>query len=279
MTMMITFRFDLNLSKCILVLSGLLFFFAPNLMVNSIALADDSSRIGSATDMPTIVLVGEDEWYPYSAYKDGKLQGLAVDVIDAAYAAVNVKVQFKTAPYVRCMMLVESGQELGCFDSLKDSKLIRTHLFHSEPIFKAEIGIYAKSDSKEDNLKPADLKGKHVGVTHGYTYSDAVDGDQLILREVAPTDLSNLRKLLLNRSEYSLVYTRVVDYLVNKYPGEFKDKIRRVGSLNQSDLYLSFSKYRPEAKKFANLLDIGLRKIRKNGVYAQIEQKWRTPAP
>jgi polar amino acid transport system substrate-binding protein len=231
------------------------------------------------TAVTTIVLVGEDEWYPYSAYKDGKLQGLAVDVIEAAYAAVNVKVQFKAAPYARCMMLAESGQELGCFDSLKDSKLVKKHLFHQEPIFKAEIGIYALADAKEHSIKVRDLKGRHVGVTHGYTYSDEIDGDQLILREVAPTDVSNLRKLLLNRSDYSLVYTRVVDYLVSKYPAEFKDKIRQVGSLNQSDLYLSFSKHRPEAKKFANLLDIGLRKIKKNGVYTQIEQKWRTPAP
>lgn len=279
MTMMITSQPGSTASKWILVSSGLLCFLASMLAFNSLALADDRSQIEMPADAPMIVLVGEDEWYPYSAYKDGKLQGLAVDVIEAAYAAVNVKVKFKTAPYVRCMMLAESGQELGCFDSLKDSKLVKTHLFHNNPIFKAEIGIYAKSDSKENNLKPADLKGKHVGVTHGYTYSDAVDGDQLILREVAPTDLSNLRKLLLNRSEYSLVYTRVVDYLMSKYPAEFKDKIRRVGSLNQSDLYLSFSKHRPESKKFANLLDTGLRKIRKNGVYAQIEQKWRIPAP
>jgi polar amino acid transport system substrate-binding protein len=227
----------------------------------------------------TIILVGEDEWYPYSAYKDGKLQGLAVDLIEAAYAAVNVKVQFRTASYSRCMMLAESGQELGCFDSLKDSKLIKTHLFHQEPLFTAEIGIYARASSTENNIKPRDLREKHVGVTHGYTYSDEIDGSQFIQREVAPTDISNLRKLILNRSEYSLVYTRVVDYLTSKYPAEFKDKIRQVGIVNQSELYLSFSKHRPEAKKFANLLDLGLRKIKKNGMYAQIEQKWRPPAP
>lgn len=269
--MMIISRSYLIAAKWILGVSGLCLCLMSSLLISVSVAADDA--------VPTIVLVGEDEWYPYSAYKDGKLQGLAVDVIEAAYAAVNVKVKFKTAPYARCMMLAESGQELGCFDSLKDSKLLKSHLFHQEPIFKAEIGIYALADAKEHSLKVRDLKGKHVGVTHGYTYSDEIDGDQLILREVAPTDLSNLRKLVLKRSDYSLVYTRVVDYLVSKYPGEFKDKIRQVGSLNQSDLYLSFSKYRPESTKFANLLDAGLRKIRKNGVYAEIEQKWRTPAP
>jgi ABC-type amino acid transport substrate-binding protein len=66
---------------------------------------------------------------------------------------------------------------------------------------------------------------------------------------------------------------------VSKHPAEFKNKIRQVGSLSQLDLFVSFSKRRPESMKFANLLDAGLRKIKKNGVYAEIEQKWRTPAP
>nr|WP_314859091.1 transporter substrate-binding domain-containing protein [uncultured Undibacterium sp.] len=271
MTMMINFGSTIILRKWAFTLIKLLSSCVLALGLSFPVYADNA--------VPTIILVGEDDWYPYSAYKDGKLQGLAVDLIEAAYAAVDVKVQFKTASYLRCMMLAESGQELGCFDSLKDSKLLKTHLFHQELIFKAEIGIYARASSKESNMKPRDLRDKHVGVTHGYTYSDEIDGTQLIQREVAPTDVSNLRKLILNRSEYSLVYTRVVDYLVAKYPAEFKDKIRQVGSLNQSELYLSFSKHRPEAKKFANLLDLGLRKIKKNGVYAQIEQKWRTPAP
>lgn len=271
---MIAFRSAISAStRFIFILSR------PVLFLIAIAAGVSSLPAQADNAVPTITLVGEDEWYPYSAYKDGKLQGLAVDIIEAAYAAVNVKVQFKTAPYVRCMMLAESGQELGCFDSLKDSKLIKIHLFHQEPIFKAEIGIYARADSTESKLGPRALKNRHVGVTHGYTYSDEVDGDQLILREVAPTDVSNLRKLLLHRSEYSLVYTRVVDYLVSKHPAEFKNKIRQVGSLSQLDLFVSFSKRRPESMKFANLLDAGLRKIKKNGVYAEIEQKWRTPAP
>ncbi|MBC3874823.1 substrate-binding periplasmic protein [Undibacterium flavidum] len=227
----------------------------------------------------SITLVGEDEWYPYAALKDGKLQGLAVDIIEAAFAAVKVKVQFKSAPYARCLMLAESGQELACFDSLKDGKLNKKFLFHTEPIFSAEIGIYALSNSGEKNVQLSTLRGKQVGVTHGYTYTDKVDTDNWIIREVAPTDLSNLRKLLRQRSAYSLVYTRVVDHLLTRYPDEFRGKIKQVGSLSQSALFVSFSKQRAESVKFAELLDEGLRKIKKNGEYAKIEQKWQHPLP
>ncbi len=227
----------------------------------------------------SITLVGEDDWYPYSALKDGKLQGFAVDVIASAYASVDVNVNFKSAPYVRCLMLVETGQELGCFDSLKDSKLNAEFLFHQEPIFKAEIGIYALNDSEDSGLRASDMRGRRVGLTHGYTYTDVIDKDDSIIREEAPTDLSNLRKLLLKRSEYSLVYTRVVDYLQSRYPKELKGKIKQVGSITVDKLYVSFSKKRPESAKYAALLDQGLRKIRSNGQYAKIEQRWQNPAP
>lgn len=224
-----------------------------------------------------ITLIGEDEWYPYAALRGGKLRGLAVDIIEAAYAEMNVKVNFKSAPYARCLMLAETGQELGCFDSLKDSKLSKILLFHEEPIFKAEIGIFALDSSTESQLQFSSLRGKRIGVTHGYTYTDEVDNDAGVTREVAPTDLSNLRKLLLQRSDYSLIYTRVVDYLIGQYPAEFKGKIRQVGSISLESLYVSFSKRRTDSPKYASLLDQGLRKIKKNGVYQKIEQKWRNP--
>lgn len=176
-------------------------------------------------------------------------------------------------------MLVETGQELGCFDSLKDSKLSADFLFHQEPIFKAEIGIYALSISEESGLRASDMRGRRVGLTHGYTYTDVIDKDESIVREEAPTDLSNLRKLLLKRSEYSLVYTRVVDYLQGRYPKELQGKVKQVGSITVDKLYVSFSKRRPESAKYASLLDQGLRKIRNNGQYAKIEQRWQNPAP
>lgn len=245
------------------------------LLVSSMLLA----LAASSSFAQSITLVGEDDWYPYSAVKDGKLQGFAVEVIAAAYAAVDVNVGFKSAPYVRCLMLVETAQELGCFDSLKDSKLSADFLFHQEPIFKAEIGIYALNGSEDSGLRASDMRGRRVGLTHGYTYTDVIDKDDSIIREEAPTDLSNLRKLLLKRSEYSLVYTRVVDYLQSRYPKELKGKIKQVGSITVDKLYVSFSKKRPESAKYAALLDQGLRKIRSNGQYAKIEQRWQNPAP
>ncbi|MFZ6655350.1 substrate-binding periplasmic protein [Undibacterium sp. TJN19] len=227
----------------------------------------------------TITLIGEDNWYPYSAVKDGKNRGFAVDVITAAYAASNIQVRFIATPYSRCLMLVQSGQELGCFDSLQDSTLTPNFLFHKEAIFKASIGIYSKADHAATGLTKRDLHGHAIGVTHGYTYGDAFENDKQMLREIAPSDLSNIRKLILGRSDYSLIYTRIADYLITTYPDELKGKIHQVGTLVEDKLFISFSKQRADAQHYADALDKGLREIRANGKYAVIEKKWATPAP
>jgi len=229
-----------------------------------------------------ITLIGEDSWYPYSAVKEGKNRGFAVDVIKAAYAAVNVDVKFIATPYSRCLMLVKSGQELGCFDSLKDATLEPDYLFHKEAIFKASVGIYARADSPQSRVRKLNVQELHkyvIGVTHGYTYGSAFENDARIVREPAPSDVSNLRKLLLGRSDYSLIYTRIADYLSSTYPEEFKGKIQQTGILLEDSLYVSFSKRRPESQRYADALDQGLRQIRANGVYAAIEKKWARPEP
>ena len=221
----------------------------------------------------TITLVSEDNWYPYAALKDGKITGFAVDVVEAAYKKMEVKVEFISAPYARCLMLTKTGRALGCFDSLNDQTLTPDFLFHHEPLFKATIGIYAAKKIQSTSVSAVNLRGHIVGVTHEYTYGDAIDSDKKIVREVAPSDLSNLRKLLLGRSEYSLVYTHVVDYLQVAYPDEFKGKIHQVGVAFEDNLFVSFSKMWPDSKRYANLLDQGLIAIRADGTYKKLEQK------
>jgi polar amino acid transport system substrate-binding protein len=181
----------------------------------------------AAARAETITLIGEDDWYPYSGLKDGRIRGFAADIIEAAYAAAGIQVKFTSAPYSRCLMLAQTGQALGCFDSLQDAKLASLFIFHKEPIFKAVIGIYARENDKLPAITRLDLRGHQVGVTHGYTYGSDIENDAGIIRETAPSDLSNLRKLLRGRSDYSLVYTRVADHLRVTHPQEFQGKLSR----------------------------------------------------
>ena len=86
-----------------------------------------------------------------------------------------------------------------------------------------------------------------------------------------------MRKLIAGRTEYALVYTRVVDYLQSAHPAELKGKVKYVGLATKSGLFLTFSKARPDAQKYAQLLDQGLKNLHKTREYDRIIQRWATP--
>lgn len=233
---------------------------------------------GSVAHAETVSLIGEDDWYPYSAKKDGKLQGFAVDIVKAAYAAAGVDLQLKTMPYARCMEVVKQGEELGCFDSADVPELRKEFVFHKQPLFNAEIAIYTLAGNEGGKpLTVADLKNKTVGITNGYTYGAELEDDASIKKDTAPSDLVNVRKLLAGRVKYSLVYTRVMDSLIASNAAEFQGKVKQVGSVTKHGLFVTFSPKKPESKRYAELLDKGLNTIRGNGVFADIEKKWQTP--
>lgn len=222
-----------------------------------------------------LTLLAEDDWYPYAALKDGKAVGMAVEIVQEAYQAVGVSVGFRSVPYARCMRLVEVGREVGCFNSLKDASTEPSFRFGKQPLFHAAISIYARS-GQLSGVTVAQLAGKRVGLTNGYTYGSEVELNQDMIKDVAASDLISLRKLLLGRLDYVLVYSRVADHLITRYPADLAGKIQRVGTVMDNPLYLTFSKTNPHADKALQQLDRGLAILQKNGRYLQIVQRWDT---
>ncbi|MDY0872223.1 substrate-binding periplasmic protein [Dongia rigui] len=227
----------------------------------------------AAADEPFKV-VAENDWYPYSALRDGKPDGMAVDLVRAAYAAAGAKVEFVSQPYARCLEEVEAGWQLGCFDTTREPATEARFRFHDNPLFSANIVIIAPVDSPAHDLGPVDLKNQRVAVTNGYTYGEPFQGDASVDKSVVKNDLSVLRVVAMKRVAYGVIYDKVMAHLLAEHGSELAGKVKIVGLLFQPDLYVSFSKKRPEATAAIAALDRGLEIIRKNGTYHEIEQRW-----
>jgi len=164
----------------------------------------------------------------------------------------------------------------GCFDTLRDAMLESRYRWHQQPLFRATIGIYGRSGAA-DSRRPLvleNLRGKRVGTTHGYDYGEAFDGDRSMLRDVAPSDISSLRKLVAGRVDYALVFDRVANEIGRANPELAKGYVRQ-GLLAEQSMYLSFSRDFPGIERLIALFDQGLAKVRSSGEYARIEARWR----
>lgn len=226
-----------------------------------------------ATAASELVLVAEDDWYPYSAEQDGEPVGMAVDIVRAAYEAVGVPVRIKSMPYARCMKLVELGREVGCFNALQDSSTRGIYQFGRYALFGARQAIYARTPLRRP-VTLDDLTGKRVGVTNGYTYGSDVEQNLRMQKERADTDLSSLRKLALGRLDYALVFTLAANHLLKTHADTLGGRVYQVGEVTDNLLYVGFSRRHPDAAEAMQQLDRGLTLIQTDGRYQQIVNGW-----
>lgn len=245
-----------------------------NKLLGQLLIAVFALAVSSYCVAQTVVIGAEDDWYPYCGKVNGEAKGFAVDVVRAAFSAVNIEVKFESLPYARCLNSVRGGKLLGCFNTTRTNIIEKDFLWHAPPLFKAKINIYSLASNPETGLTTEKLEGKTVGVTNGYEYGDAFDKNTKIVRDVGMQDLNGFKKLLVGRVQYVVAFERVADYLIAAHAKEFAGKFKVAGLNAEVDLYLAFSKDYPGAPKLVEQFGQGLQTIRKNGTYKAIEARW-----
>ncbi|WP_413294483.1 substrate-binding periplasmic protein [Bdellovibrio sp. HCB185ZH] len=227
------------------------------------------------TQAETITLVGEDDWAPYSSatqdYKD--VQGLAPDIVRAAFKSQGVTAIIRPMPFTRCMMEVDKGNSIGCFDTLINQNTKDNYIFHDTPLFQADMLIYGRQDEKA-GLKLSDLQGKVVGTTIGYTYPSEFIANKSIKTENGPNEKSQLQKVAAGRIQYAVLWGLTGESILEKNP-ELRQKVKALGRVSRDNLYVNFSKKHKDGAKYAAIFEKGMQTILANGTYQKIESEFR----
>ncbi|UUY09678.1 transporter substrate-binding domain-containing protein [Pseudomonas sp. J452] len=225
--------------------------------------ADDVLRIGA-----------EDDWYPYTALRDGQVQGMSVDIVRAAFAASNTRIELQPYPYSRCMELTRIGQLAACFNTAPDARIASEFRLPEEALFSDEILLWANRNQAAPVTDLKQLAGRQVAVTIGYEYGSAFDSNRDLLRVPVRRDRNGFRMLQHGRVEFTAAYRGTAQALFREEP-ELRDAFSPVATLLQAKLYLSFSRYHPQAEAMQQRFDQGMRTIRQNGRYQQILAQWQ----
>lgn len=90
------------------------------------------------------------------------------------------------------------------------------------------------------------------------------------VKDISRTDAVQLKKLLAKRIEYGVVNTTPAILMINASPTT-RGKIKIVGTVELSLLYLNFSKKHPDGQRLLEIFDKGLKTIQSNGTYARIQ--------
>lgn len=221
----------------------------------------------------TISINAEDDWAPFSSITANKksAEGLSVDLVRAAFATQGIDVRFMPVPFARCLFEVEHGQVVACFNASITEENKGKFLWPSQPLLNEGLSILALSDAGLRNLGPKDLEGHMVGITNGYTYPTSFMKNKKISKDISRTDAVQLKKLMSRRIEYAIINTTPAQLMINANPA-MRGKIKIVGSVELSLLYLNFSKKHHDAPRLLAIFEKGLKTIHSNGTYARIQR-------
>lgn len=228
---------------------------------------------GLAHGLETLRIGAEDDWYPYTAYRDGKVQGMSVDIVKAAFSASETPIELMPYPYSRCMQMAHDGQLAACFNTSPDSRIDSDFLIPAEPLFSDDILLWANREGAS-NQQSASLAGRKVAVTIGYEYGPRLDDNQQVIRVPVRRDLSGFLMLQHGRVDFVAAYRGTAKELFHENP-ELQGRFVPVATLHRPKLYLSFSRHHPDATELLERFERGMRIIHGNGRYRQILDQWQ----
>lgn len=191
-----------------------------------------ASPIGAAT----IVAVADS--FPPFVDPSNPTGGLSMEIIRAAYKTQGHEVKVEYVPWARA----EAGVQSGIYDILPDMWFTEARskqfLFSTSYVSNTVRFVKRKGDPFEFKGIES-LKGKIIGVTRGYAYSDAFKNSTLFIRQDANDLLTNLRKLQAKRIDLTLDDDAVINYTISKNNPQLFAELELVnGNFSVNPLYV-----------------------------------------
>ena len=221
------------------------------------------------------LLIGaEDDWYPYTALRNGQVQGMSVDIVKAAFAATDTEIELRPYPYTRCMQMALKGELVACFNTAPNAQIAVDYLLPKTALFRGDILLWARNDHATKLSELRELTGKRVAVTIGYEYGEHFDHDTKLIRVPVRHDINGFLMLQRQRVDYVVAYHGTASQLFRQRP-ELAGQFSPVLSVSKPLLYLSFSRQAQQSADALQRFEQGMRLIQDNGRYQQILQDWQ----
>lgn len=220
----------------------------------------------------TIVLSNGD-WPPYFS-EDFKHGGVGTLICSKAFALEGIKVDYKFLPWKRGLEMAHQGKTDGALGWRKTEE--RAAYFHfSDPILDQNLVFFHRLGKSFDWETLDDVGHMRIGATLGYTYVPllekitAKNGGQI---EVAPSDETNLAKLLAGRIDIFPCAEAVAYYLLrSRFTPGAADMVRHhPRRVVPGKIHLLISKKTENGEELIWRFNQGLKKLHESGEYERL---------
>jgi polar amino acid transport system substrate-binding protein len=264
------FRWAIWYSLCCILLGGVLSGCQP--VVSAVEKVNTSPSAEKTSG--AVIRLTTGDWVPYIG-KDLPHYGCDTWVVSEAFGLVGISIEYGFFPWARGFRMAEAGSWDGTMEWANTAERQDAFYFSADFLSSQEWVFFYRSDRPFDWQSLDDLKGKVVGVTSGYTYSDAFAGLERkgwVTFEEANTDEANFKKLLAGRIDIFPMERRVGDWVMRRiFTREEQEQITaHPKAFNRFQPYLLLSKAVKGNDERMRQFDQGFAQLKASGRYDEI---------
>jgi len=215
------------------------------------------------------ITAAADPWPPFADPSAPK-QGVALEIIRAAYRTQGYSVVMHFVPWGRA----EAGATSGQYDLLIDVWLTearKRRLLFSEPYAHNALKFIKRREDPFEFNGLESLAGKVIGTVRGYGYGDAFLESTRFRREEASDLVQNIRKLLASRIDLALEDEIVAKAILGqKEPGMLGRIAFTQNALSNNPLHVAAGLNNPRCRELVEAFNAGLQVIKNDRTYDRI---------
>lgn len=230
--------------------------------------------IGTGFTQQRNLTAASDPWPPF-VDPASPTEGLAIEVIRAAYATQGYTITVLYMPWARAV----AGVAAGIYDLLpttwKTAERMTSLVFSQPFIYNRIRFIKMKDDSFEfDGI--SSLDGRVIGVIRGYGYDDAFLNADNYIRVEAADFLTLVNLLLIHRIDLAVEDELVARFIIETNHASALDYLHFAEqALSINPLHLAIGKNNPNHQELLAAFERGMAVIRQNGDFARILEAYR----
>ncbi|PIK14745.1 transporter substrate-binding domain-containing protein [Halobacteriovorax sp. JY17] len=205
----------------------------------------------------------ENSWPPYA---DENGEGISSNIVIEAFKEVGVKVKLHIFPYTRIMEMTKRGELDGCYNVTRDKSTNTNFIFGKEPILRTTASYYQPVNTP---YKKELIAGDKIALMRGYQYGDEFEKNKDSYIETRVNTQEQILKLLeRNRVNVAILADGSANFHIKRL--NLENVIKKGAVHFNLEVFLAFSKESKNSKKLAALLDKGISKLKKKGVYEDL---------
>lgn len=213
------------------------------------------------------------EYPPYEYTEEGKLKGLAVEVIKRTFKEMKQPITIEVLPWARAMRYIKNGNRDAVFTAFKTPQRERFADFSNQVLMQQAVSLFVRKDSKieyDGDLKK--LTPYSLGVVREISYGLILDSaikDKSFRRVEEANEGTQNFGLLLNQRVDMVASTKFGGYHILRLLKR-KDDVKELPvSIQKLPSYIAFSKVR-KLTKIRDQFDSALSRLKASGEYQKI---------